>query len=175
MGLLVKNYPRGGPFWFSLITFLVSLVCQFSNSMAAPGPNHEPVVQIKAEVSITTDQQMDFGQLADKDGSVTLGLADTITADPDIIHFGGSPYSGIYTLTGDPDTLVDISVTAQTSDGFSLASFISSEGNLPLIGVALNSGGFLVLTLGATLTLDSATAIVGSGQSIAFTITSTYN
>ena len=175
MGLLVKNYPRGGPFWLSLIVFMTGAVCTFPVGLAAPDVEYDPEVIPAAAVSITTDQQMDFGQLADKDGSVTLGLADTITSDPNIIHFGGSPYSGIYTLTGDPNTLVDISVSSNPNNGFSLASFVSSEGSLPLVGVTLNGGGFLVLTVGATLTLDSTTAIVGSGQNIAFTITSTYN
>ncbi len=175
MGLLVKFYPRGGPFRLCLLVLLTSLVCPAFILSAAPGSDQEPEIQPAAAVSISTDQQMDFGQLADKDGSVTLGLADTITSDPNIIHFGGSPYSGIYTLTGDPNTLVDISVSTNSSNGFSLASFVSSEGNLPLVGVTLNGGGFLVLTVGATLTLDSTTAIIGNGQSIAFTITSTYN
>lgn len=175
MGLLVKNRPRGGPFWFCLVVFLSGWVCPVHNSFSAPGPQYDPEIQPVAEVSISTDQQMDFGQLADKDGSVTLGLTDTITADPNIIHYGGSPYSGIYTLTGDPDTLVDITINTNASNGFSLSSFVSSEGNLPLVGVTLNAGGFLVLTVGATLTLDATTALIGSGQNIAFTITSTYN
>ncbi len=175
MGLLVKNRPWGGPFWLCLIVFLSVWVCPVHNSLSAPGPQNDPEIHLAAEVSISTDQQMDFGQLADKDGAVTLGLADSIIADPNYIHFGGSPYSGIYTLTGDPDTLVDININTNASNGFSLGSFVSSEGILPLVGVTLNAGGFLVLTLGATLTLDATTALVGSGQGIPFTITSTYN
>ncbi len=175
MGLLVKFYPWGGPVWFSLIVLLAGVVFPVPTGKAAPNPDREPEVQPAVAVSISTDQQMDFGQLADKDGTVTLGLADSITSDPSLIHYGGSPYSGIYSLTGDPSTLVDISVSTSSSNGFTLASFISSEGNLPLIGVTLDGSGNLVLTVGATLTLDSATATVGSGQSVSFTITSTYN
>jgi hypothetical protein len=130
---------------------------------------------LKAEVSIATDQQMDFGQLADKDGSVVLGLSDAITSDPDFIHYGGSPYSGIYTISGDPSTAVDVSVSATAANGLSLSSFISSEGALPLVGVSLDAAGELVLTVGATLTVDEANASVGGGQSVSFTITSTYN
>ena len=133
-----------------------------------PGPD-------KAEVGIVTDQQMDFGQLADKDGSVTLGLADLITADPDLIHYGGSPYSGIYTITGDPNVAVDVSISSTPANGFTLDTFVSSEGGLPLVSVLLDAGGELVLTVGATLTLDAANVSVGSGQTINFTITSTYN
>lgn len=175
MSLLVKNHPKGGPLWLCFVMLFSVWLCSVPESFSAPRPDKEPEVQPAAEVSISTDQQMDFGQLADKDGTITLGLADTITSDPNIIHYGGSPYSGIYTLTGDPDTLVDISVNTSANNGFSLSDFVSSEGNLPLIGATLNAGGFLVLTLGASLTLDATTAVVGSGQSIAFTITSTYN
>lgn len=142
---------------------------------AAPGPDEDPIFAAQAAVSIITDQQMDFGQLADKNGSVTLGLVDVITADPDLIHYGGSPYSGIYTITGDPSTAVDISISAAPSNGFSLDTFVSSEGAIPLVGVLLGPGGELVLTIGATLTVNAATANIGPGQNVSFTITSTYN
>ena len=132
-------------------------------------------IGLPAEVSISSDQQMDFGQLADKDGAVVLGLADSITSDPDLIHYGGSPYSGICTITGDPSTAVDVSVSTNASNGLNLSVFTSSEGGLPLIGTLLDESGELVLTIGATLTVDAATASVGAGQSVPYTITSTYN
>ena len=180
MGPLVKNIPQGIPIRVLMAALLV-LICGSDppdrppTLLAAPAPVEEPIVRNAAEVSISTDQQMDFGQLAKKDGSVTLGLGDSITADPDLIHYGGSPYSGIYTLTGDPSTAVDISVSSTSSNGFTLDTFASSEGAIPLIGVLLSPAGELVLTVGATLTIDSATAIIGSGQTISLTITSTYN
>ncbi len=129
----------------------------------------------KAEVSVALDQQMDFGQVADNDGSVVLGLNDAITSDPQFIHYGGSPYSAICTITGDPDTAVDVSVSTTASNGLSLSSFISSEGALPLIGVNLDSFGELVLTIGATLTVDESVATVGPGQTVSYTITTIYN
>lgn len=143
--------------------------------MAAPAPWEDPQPRRDAEVTISTDQQMDFGQLADKDGSVTLGLADTIVADPDHMAYGGSPYSGIYTITGDPNTAVEIQFIANPSNGFTLSSFVTSEGSGNPISATLNGAGQLVLTVGATLTLNAAQVSVGSGQSISFTITSTYN
>jgi hypothetical protein len=180
MGLLVKKPTR--QIWNGIFLFILfgGLVCPIPSAnecdlQAAPAPVKDPEVLQKAEVSITTDQQMDFGQLADKDGSVTLGLGDSIIADPNYIHYGGSPYSGIYTLTGDPSTAVDISVAAISGNGFTLSSFVSSEGAIPLIGVLLDPSGELVLTVGATLTLDASTAVIGSGQNISFTIISTYN
>ena len=180
MDALVKIFsPRKGHWVFFL--FLVAGLLypippdELNILLAAPAPVNELEVGQKAEVSISTDQQMDFGQLADKDGSVILGLGDAIISDPSLIHYGGSPYSGIYTLTGDPSTAVDISVSTSSTDGFTLSTFDTSEGNLPLIGVLLDVNGELVLTVGATLTLDSTTAIIGSGQTISFTIISTYN
>lgn len=129
----------------------------------------------KAEVAVLVDQQMDFGVVADKNGTVTLGLADAITADPQFIHYGGSPYSAIVTVTGDADTAVDISVSAGSANGLSLGNFVSSEGPIPLIAVNLDGSGELVLTLGATLTVDAAQANVGPNQSVSYTITTTYN
>ena len=143
---------------------------------AAAAPWDEPVVRKDLEVSMSVDQQMTFGQLVDMDGSVTLGLADTITADPANMSYGGAPYSGIYTITGDPDTTVEITITSVTADGFTLSSFVTSEGNAsPSLLATLDSAGELVVILGATLTLDAAQVVLGNGQSINFTITTIYN
>lgn len=129
----------------------------------------------KAEVTLALDQQMDFGVVADHDGSVVLGLADAITSDPSFIHYGGAPFSAICTITGDPSTAVDVSITATAANGLSLGSFTTSEGPIPLISVNLDAAGELVLTIGATLTVDAAQASTGPNQSVSYTITTTYN
>lgn len=124
---------------------------------------------------MAVDQQMDFGQIADRDGSIVLGLGDAITSDPSFIHYGGDPYSAIYTITGDPNTAVDITISTAGVNGLSLSNFTSSEGPIPLISVNLDGTGELVLTVGATLSIDATTASRGPGQTIAYTITTTYN
>jgi len=129
----------------------------------------------KAAVSIMSDQQMDFGQVADNDGFIILGLADAIISDPSFISYGGTPYSAICTITGDPNTAVDVSISSVGSNGLSLSSFVSSEGAIPLVGVNLDALGELVLIIGATLTVDDAQASVGPGQSVSYTITTIYN
>ncbi|MBU8870837.1 MAG: DUF4402 domain-containing protein [Gemmatimonadales bacterium] len=145
-------------------------------SRAGPVPWEDHNVSLDAEVSISTDQQMDFGQIVDMDGSVTLGLADAITADPNDLHHGGAPYSGIYSITGDPDAVIEISFSSAPNNGFTLNNFITSEGNpSPTILSNLDSSGELILTIGVTLTLDGSEVVLGNGQSIGFTITSTYN
>ncbi len=129
----------------------------------------------KAAVSIVSDQQMDFGQIADRNGSVVLGLADAIVSDPQFIHYGGTPYSAICTITGDPSTAVDVSISTVGPNGLSLSNFTSSEGNIPLVAATLDPSGELVLTIGATLTIDDAQASVGAGQTVSYTITTIYN
>ncbi len=178
MGYLAKNYPK--KFRLGVACMIVGLLCvlpsgRFSSLQASPFPDDDLVVRRAAEVSINYDQQMDFGQLAHNDGAVTLGLGDSIISDPDFINYGGSPYSGIFTITGDPDTAVDVSISSNPSNGFTLSSFVSSEGNIPLVGVLLSPTGELVLTVGATLTVDQILASEGAGQTISFTITSSYN
>lgn len=180
MGRLERKIPGRKFHHACLSAGLVGFLCLLPSPSpdvlrAAPAPWEDPVPRRDAEVSISTDQQMDFGQVADKDGSVTLGLADSIIADLDHMHFGGSPYSGIYTITGDPSTTVDISFTSNPANGFTLGSFVTSEGSGNPINATLNPAGQLVLTVGATLTLNAAQVSIGGGQTISFTITSTYN
>jgi hypothetical protein len=179
MGYLIKKQPKKfhlGIFSILLVIFCILPCGKFSTLQASPFPEDDLEVRRDAAVSIIYDQQMDFGQLALSDGSVTLGLSDSIINDPDIIYYGGSAYSGIFTITGDLGVAVDVSIVAIPSNGLTLSSFVSSEGNMPLTGVLLSpTTGELVLTLGATLTVDRMQASVGSGQTISFTITSTYN
>ena len=181
MDPLERKSPRRRRLRYVFVALLIGPLSILSTDwqplswVAAAAGKDPPPGADKAAVSISADQQMDFGQLADKDGAVTLGLSDEITADPDLIHYGGSPYSGIYTITGDPSTAVDVSISSTPANGFTLGTFTSSEGAIPLVGVLLDPSGELVLTVGATLTVDASTANIGAGQSINLTITSTYN
>jgi hypothetical protein len=140
-------------------------------------PGDDPFAKAgeKAAVSIVTDQQMDFGQVADHDGAIVLGLGDAITSDPSLIHYGGDPYSAICTITGDPNTAVDVSISAVSANGFSLSDFKSSEGDIPLVAANLDGAGELVLTIGATLTVDASQANIGPNQTVSYTITTIYN
>lgn len=178
MGLLVKTKPNkwllvGAMILYGLAPVHLSQADEWQDGRNEPGP--EPELFLPAPVSISSDQQMDFGQLADKDGSVVLGLTDLITSDPSYISYGGAPYSGICTITGDPGVGVDISMSSTPNSGFSLSNFVTSEGSAPLVNVIIDGTGTLVLTIGATLTVDAATASIGPGQVISYTITSTYN
>jgi Domain of unknown function (DUF4402) len=167
---------------YPVLAFLAYICLGPVNMTPALSADSDPPESVSAagfkaldEVAIASDQQMNFGQLADHDGSVVLGLTDMITSDPNFIHYGGSPYSGIHSITGDPNTAVDISISTSPSGGLSLSNFTSSEGGLPLVGVLLDENGELTLTVGATLTVNAATTTIGPGQSVSYTITSIYN
>jgi hypothetical protein len=179
MRLMAGIRMRGWPLWALLVSACLMpsdiSMAQFEGRGIKKASFDKGSPADKAEVGIALDQQMDFGQVADNDGSIILGLADTITSDPDFIHYGGTPYSAICTITGDPDTGVDVSISSAGSNGLSLGDFTSSEGAIPLINVNLDPSGELVLTIGATLTVDETNASVGPGQSISYTITTTYN
>ena len=128
-----------------------------------------------AELEIIECVQIDFGGVVDESGTVTLGLDDTILHDPAHIHLGGFPSSGLYAISGDPDTAIQINITAPDNGGMKLSAFMTSEGPPPLLGTALGHDGQLDLSIGASLTIDGSQVQPGMDQSIGFTISLVYN
>ncbi len=131
--------------------------------------------QAYGQISVVEDVELDFGAVVDVDGSVVLNLSDTIASDPNGIHVGGFVSSGVYRIQGDPLTAVDIDISAQNGSGLSLSGFTTSEGAPPILAAALDAGGRLDLTLGATLTVTSSQATPGDNQALSFTFTIDYN
>jgi hypothetical protein len=127
----------------------------------------------KAAITLHQVYAMYFGTLCDNDGYVVLDHNDTIVEDPNLLVYGGTPFSAEITITGDPFTTMRISVASASSDGLSLSNFTSNYGTLPLIGVTFDGTGQLTLHLGAQLNL-AVSAQPGVNQSIGYTITATY-
>jgi hypothetical protein len=134
-------------------------------------------VDVLVALSLAETVELDFGAVADADGTVTLDLLDTIASDPSSIHQGGTVTSGVYTITGSASTLVDVDIAATNANGLNLSNFTTDAGGgvFPLVGVSTDGTGALALTLGADLTVLSGTAAPGSNQVLAFTITTIYN
>ncbi len=128
-----------------------------------------------AELGISETVELDFGAVVDRDGSVILGLGDTIVFDPFSIHVGNAVSTGHYLITGDPFATFSLSITGSTVGGLSIGSFETTEGTPPLLNVALGLSGQLDLGLGGTLTVNSGQAAPGNDQPLLFTITVNYN
>lgn len=128
-----------------------------------------------AELAITETTELDFGAVVDRNGAVTLGLADAIISDPFGIHVGGVVTTGVYHITGDPFATFSLSVVGATVGGLSISNFNTSEGVPPLLNVALGISGSLDLRLGARATINSAQVNPGLDQPLFYTIIVNYN
>jgi hypothetical protein len=128
-----------------------------------------------AELAISESTEIDFGSVVDRDGSVSLGLADAIVFDPFSIHVGDPVTTGEFLITGDPFATFSLSVSGSTIGGLGIGTFETSEGTPPLLNVSLNATGQLDLRLGANLTVDSAQVLPAPDQPLLFTITINYN
>lgn len=156
---------------------LVALVTVMPLSALALDSAQDGKVDVLVALSLAETVELDFGAVADADGTVTLDLADTIASDPAGIHQGGTVQSGVYTVTGSASTLVDVDIAAANANGLNLSNFTTDVGGgtFPLVGVSTDGTGALAMTIGADLQVQSGTAAPGSNQSLNFTVTVTYN
>ncbi len=131
------------------------------------------LVDVQQALGLSEMTELDFGAVIDDDGTITLDLSDSISSDPGSISMGGTIASGIYTVTGTPSETVSITLTGSTSAGLTIGNFTSSEPSLST--VSLGGSGSKDITLGADLTVVSATAAPGADQALSFTFTVNYN
>ncbi len=135
--------------------------------------NHDGEVDMYAQLGLSETTELDFGTVTDENGTITLGLSDSITSDANGISIGGTIASGVYTVTGQANVTVSMSLAGSSAAGLTIGSFTSSEADLGT--VSLGAGGSNAITLGADLTVASATAPPGANQALSFTVTVNYN
>ena len=134
---------------------------------------HDGHVDVFAALGTAEAQDMLFGIVTDNDGTVTLDIADTITADPNGIQVGGTVTSGDYDISGEANQAVAVTLTGSTTNGLTIGNFTTNQADLN--SVPLGAGGSIILTIGADLTVDSATAVAGIFQPLNYTIAVAYN
>ncbi len=131
-------------------------------------------VDVFIALSVNEDTNLDFGAVTDEDGTIVLGLADSITSDPAGIHVGSSTVTtGDYTISGEPSQTVAIVLTGSAAGGLTIGPFTTSEADLN--NVSLDGAGDVTVAIGASLTVSAAGATPGLDQSLAFTLGITYN
>lgn len=161
MELLVIQALRSTPTRFAWAIILV-LLCQVGPASGV-------------DLSILETIELDFGAVLDSDGAVVLGLGDAITADPAGIHVGSTAITGEYLITGDPFAVLSLSILGSSTSGLTIDDFETSEGTPPLLSVVLNGAGEIDIRMGATLTVDEASASPGVDQALTYTISIHYN
>ncbi len=131
------------------------------------------LVDVMQALGLSETTELDFGRVVDRDGTITVDLSNSISSDPGGISLGGSIASGVYNCTGTPNTTVSVTLMGSTSAGLTIGNFTSSEPSL--LTVSLGGTGSKNITLGADLTINSASASPGLDQPLSFTITVNYN
>ena len=149
------------------------LAAGLTSSAGATDFAHDGVIDIFAALGVAETTELDFGAAEDADGTITLDISNTITADPAGIHQGGTVASGGYTISGEPSQVVAVVLTGSTASGLTIGTFTTDQADLN--NVPLGVGGSVLLTIGADLTVASAAAAPGANQLLAFTIAVTYN
>ncbi len=155
------------------LAFTFGVVYKNPCSGSPTSPNFNGRVDVYEVLGLIETTELDFGTVTDEDGTITLGLADSITSDANGISVGGTIASGVYDVTGQANTTVSMSLAGSTASGLTIGSFTSSEADLST--VSLGAGGLKAVTLGADLTVVSATAAPGADQALSFTVTVNYN
>ena len=162
----------------NLILTLAALLvaAPFSQVMAIESAQ-TGVVDVFIALAVAETVELDFGAVIDADGTITLDTSDVIASDPANIHQGGTVASGVYTITGQPSTAVDVDITPTNANGLLLSNFTTDVGGgtFPLVGVMIDGVGDLAMTIGADLEVQSGTAAPGANQTLNFTIAVTYN
>ncbi len=156
--------------YLALALFLVTGMAPTAAAVNFPHDGH---VNVFATLGVGETQDLLFGVVTDVDGTVTLDTSDTITADPNGIHAGGTVASGDYDITGEANQTVAVTLTGSTTNGLAIGTFTTNQADLAT--VPLGAGGSVVLTVGADLTVDSATATTGANQPLNYTIAVAYN
>ena len=124
-------------------------------------------VEVVEGISIAQTTQMDFGQVADHDGTLTVTTdAAVAMTDPNFISFDDTGYTpGIFTCT----SIVGASVNASFTDSDDVAGLNLSAFAVSVNGAA-DEGDLTDITqvnaddtwnVGATLTVVAADAVVG--------------
>ena len=131
------------------------------------------LVDVIEALGVAETTELDFGAVSDNDGTITLGLGDTITADANGIAAGGLPQSGVYTVSGKSGVTVTVVLTVGAMPpGLLLSNFTTSEPDLALVTL---TAGSAAITIGADLQVTALAAGVGNDQVLGFTIGVTYN
>jgi len=160
-----------------ILTLAALLVASPFTQALALDSAQDGVVDVFIALAVAETVELDFGAVIDADGTITLDTTDTIASDPAGIHQGGTVASGVYTVTGQPSTAIDVDIAPTNANGLLLSNFTTDVGGgvFPLVAVMIDGVGDLAMTIGADLEVQSGTAAPGANQNLDFTITVTYN
>lgn len=129
------------------------------------------LVDIISNIAIDQDVALDFGGLILNTGSVTVSTTGLVTADTNNLVAATTQSAGAFTISSIVGAQIEISISTPVSaNGLTLSNFqwdIHGDTTSPVDVIQTAE----VMTLGATLTVDGTTAVVGNNQQIPYTVT----
>ena len=140
------------------------------------------LVDIVEGITLTETTAMNFGDVALNDGTLTINTDGTVT-DPGFLSYDGALASqGIFNVLAIAGSAYDISllenvpVVGLVLDNFriNIDGGADEAGSDTFVGVTLANASS-TLNVGADLTVDSATAVLGDNQAIGYRVTVNFN
>lgn len=159
------------------LMFMILVLCFGTGSVYATDLDTFALVSIVEGITIVENTALNFGDVALKDGTVTVGT-DGAPTDPMFMVFDGTNISqGIMTIgavAGSDYNITlaeNVPVVGLTLDNFriNIDGGADEAGSDNFVGVTL-AAAISTLNLGADLTVDSATAVLGAGQTIGYRV-----
>ncbi len=165
-----------------ILVVIPALVCLAAGPAGAVDLDTNAIVGIVEGINITEDTALNFGDVALNDGTLTLAT-DGTTLDPAFILFDATNTTqGVFTVTAvaggsyDIGLAENVPIVGLTLDNFHLNidAGVDEAGADNFVGVTL-ANPTSTLNVGADLTVDSATALLGAGQTIGYRVSVIFN
>ena len=133
-------------------------------------------------ISVTQTTALNFGDVALNNGTLSVATDGGIT-DPDFLSFDAASVSqGIFTINAVAGSAYDVAITETAPvvgvilDNFTINidGGADEAGANTFVGVTLSAASS-VLNLGGDITIDAATASLGSNQTIGYRVSVNFN
>ncbi len=164
---------------FSRFSILVLVLMAAAGSALAVDLATNGLVEIVDGIVITEDTPLNFGTLVLNSGSVVVAAADGTVTDTDALVFDNTGISqGVFTVQSVAGADVEVAATpgGGMPSGLTLGSFTWDwEGGAATTATHTLSTNIVELEVGASLTVDAATASVSGGQeNLPYTLSITF-
>ena len=148
----------------------------FASTASAVDFATNAVVTIVEGITISENTQMNFGTLALNSGDVVLATDNSTTDATNLISDNTGIAAASFDVVSVTDAVLNVTITPDAiANGLVLSAPTFDWGGGTSTANPVTSTGTDVLLVGATLTVDKATAATGAAQTVGYTVSVTFN